>query len=92
MAGMTGSTAGISRRRILVEGGRILAVSFVGWAAGTALVVALASGSLASDVGLLVLAAALWAAIPAAILRLLACEPAPTSGPGSDHAPGRSGS
>ena len=71
MAGMTGSAAGTSRRGILVESARILAVSFVGWATGAALVAALASGSLASDVGLLVVGAALWAAIPAAILRLL---------------------
>lgn len=68
---MTGSAGGTSRRRILIEGARILAVSFVGWAAGGALVAALASGSLASDVGLVVLAAASWAAIPAVILRLL---------------------
>lgn len=71
MVGLTGSTAPTSRRRILFEAARILVVSFLGWAAGAAPVIALATGTLAADVGLLVLAAALWAAIPAAILRLL---------------------
>ena len=71
MAGLTASTAPTSRRRIVVDGARILAVSFLGWAAGAAVVIALATGTLAADVGLLVLAAALWAAIPATILRLL---------------------
>lgn len=77
---MTPSAAGTSRRPIVVESARILAVSFVGWAAGAALVAGLASGTLASDVGLLVVAAALWAAIPAAILRLLRVR-AGTDGP-----------
>lgn len=71
MAGVTGSPEPTSRRRIVIEGGRILAVSFLGWAAGAAMVLALATGTLVADLGLLVLAAAVWAAIPAAILRLL---------------------
>ena len=49
----------------------MLAVSFVGWAAGAVVVAALATGTLATDVGLLVVAAALWAAVPAGILRFL---------------------
>lgn len=68
---MTASAARTSRRRIVIEGARILGVSLVGWAAGAALVVALAAGTLAADVGLLVVAAAVWAAIPATILRLV---------------------
>jgi hypothetical protein len=68
---MTVSTARTGRRRIVDASARILAVSFLGWAAGGVVVAALATGSLAADVGLLVLAAAVWAAIPAAILRFL---------------------
>jgi hypothetical protein len=71
MAGVTGSAAPTSRRRIVLDGARILAVSFLGWAAGAVVVVALAAGMLDADIGLLVLAATLWAAIPAGILRVL---------------------
>jgi hypothetical protein len=71
MAGVTGSAAPTSRRRIVLDGARILAVSFLGWAAGAVVVVALAAGTLDADIGLLVLAATLWAAIPAVVLRVL---------------------
>jgi hypothetical protein len=71
MAGVTGSAAPTSRRGIVRDGARILAVSFLGWAAGASVVVGLAVGTLDADIGLIVLAATLWAVIPAGILRVL---------------------
>ncbi|HSL76002.1 MAG TPA: hypothetical protein VK867_03585 [Candidatus Limnocylindrales bacterium] len=68
---MTESAPRTSRRRIVVESARILFVSFVGWAAGAVVLGVAAAGTLAADIGLLVLATVLWAVIPATILRLL---------------------
>jgi hypothetical protein len=59
-----------TRAEILREAGRILAVSFLGWAAGAAVVWGFGRGSLQDDVGPLVAGAVLWAAVPLAILRV----------------------
>ena len=65
------STTKTTRAGMLLQGARILLVSFLGWAAGAVVIWRFGSGSLQNDVGLLVLGAVLWAAIPLTTLRLL---------------------
>lgn len=71
MTALDDATARSSRRRIVIESTRILLLSFLGWAAGGAVVWRLGTGSLGSDAGILLLASVLWAAIPLSILRIL---------------------
>jgi hypothetical protein len=71
MNGLSKPTAPAPRAVMLWQAGRILLVSFLGWAAGAGLIWRFATGTLAADLGLLVAAALVWAAIPLSILRVV---------------------